>query len=134
MDQTTLFYSKPSYAVGEGVIFSGARRQRGGSILGAFKSVVTPVLTRIGRVLKKNVTQNAFGFAKDFMGDVVNGRNIKRSLINRAKQRGVRTATDTLSEAIGFQRRNNVKRGGVKNIKKMKNTSTRNQRGSGTKS
>ena len=85
MDQTALFYSKPSYVVGGGVIFSGARRQRGGSIFGAFKSVVTPVLSGLGRVLKKNVTKNAVGFAKDIMGDVVNGRNIKSSLVNRAK-------------------------------------------------
>ena len=45
MDHTAAFYSRPSYVGGAGPIFSGARRQRGGSVFGALKSIVSLLLT-----------------------------------------------------------------------------------------
>ena len=51
MDRTAAFYSRPSY-VGAGFpVFAGSRRQRGGSILGALKSMVGPVLSSLKSML-----------------------------------------------------------------------------------
>lgn len=123
MDRTAAFYSQPSYVSGAGNIYAGARRQRGGSILGALKSVVAPLISGIGRSLKRNVMKNAVGFASDVVGDLSSGKNIKSSLIRRGKERGLRTLQDMLpnrkTQARQTSKRSNVRR--------------RKQRGSGKK-
>lgn len=93
MNRTAAFYSRPSYLSGAGGIFSGARRQRGGSILGALKSVVKPLANNLGSSLKSN----AFGFAKDVVGDIVKGRNLKDTLLSRGKERGLKTLKQTFT-------------------------------------
>lgn len=92
MDRTAAFYSRPSYMSGGGAIFAGARRQRGGSILGALKKVVKPFANNFG----KSIKSNALGLAKDVIGDVVKGRNIGSSLLTRGKQRGLKTLKQTV--------------------------------------
>ena len=59
MDRTAAFYAGPSYRGSGFPVFSGSRRQRGGSILGAIKSMVMPVLGTIG----KSALKQAVGFA-----------------------------------------------------------------------
>ena len=88
MDRTAHFYASPSY-VGRGAgfpIFSGSRRQRGGSILGSIKSLVLPTLATVGKHVGKTALSEAVGLAKDVVGDVVKGRNIGQSL----KQHGLK--------------------------------------------
>ena len=97
MDRTAAFYSRPSYVGGAGNIFAGGRRQRGGSVLGAVKSIVTPLLSGVGQSLKRHAMKNAVGLATDVVGDVFTGKNIKDSLINRGKQRGLATLKGTFS-------------------------------------
>lgn len=85
MDRTAKFYSSPSY-VGHGAgmpIFSGSRRQRGGSILGSIKSLVQPTLTSMG----KAAINQAVGLAGDVLGDVFRGRTIKQSLTQHGLKR-----------------------------------------------
>ena len=98
MDRTSVFYSRPSYVGGAGSIYAGSRRQRGGSVLGALKSVVTPVLSGVGQSLKKNAMNNAFGLATDVVGDMFSGKNLQSSLIHRGKQRGLRTLHQTFAD------------------------------------
>lgn len=47
MDRTATFYSQPSYVQrGAGLpVYSGSRRQRGGSVLGAVKNFIMPVVS-----------------------------------------------------------------------------------------
>lgn len=126
MDHTAHFYSKPSY-IGAGVIFSGARRQRGGSILGALKSVVLPIVKRIGRSFGRVASKNALGLATDVLHDTISGRNIKDSIINRGKNRLFQTANEGLTNigsAIGLSRNQTKTRGVAKRGR-------RRQRGSG---
>ena len=101
---------------GAGPIFTGARRQRGGSVLGAIKSVVSPLLSGVGNSIKKNAMNNAFGLALDVVGDIFTGKNIKSSLINRAKQRVLKTLKDTFSDVRGMPIRRKKKV--VKRMKK----------------
>lgn len=93
MNRTAAFYSRPSYLSGAGAVFSGARRQRGGSILGALKSVVKPIANNLGNSLKTN----ALGFAKDVVGDIVRGRNVKDTLLSRGKERGLKALKQTFT-------------------------------------
>ena len=95
---SSFFYSRPSYLSGAGAIYSGARRQRGGSVFGALKSIVTPLISGIGRSLKKNVVNNAIGFASDVVGDITSGKNVKQSLLNRGKQRSLQTLKQTFTK------------------------------------
>ena len=121
MTSTSSFYARPSYLSGAGVIYSGARRQRGGSIFGALKSIVTPLVSSFGKSLKRNVVNNAIGFAGDVVGDIASGRNVKQSFLNRGKERGLRTLKETF---VRKEKRKTPKR---------LNTRTRRQRGSGRK-
>lgn len=103
MDYTASFYSRPSY-VGSGVVFSGERRQRGGSILGALKSVVMPVLSKVGPKILKTVgniaKKQVFGLATDLLMDRVSGKNVTDSLKSRGKTRLLQSAAQGLN-AIG---------------------------------
>lgn len=108
MDYTAHFYSKPSYVGAGGAIFSGSRRQRGGSILGSIKSVVVPFVKSIGRNLFGVAKKQAVGLASDVVSDAINGRNIKDSLKARGKQRLLKGAQQGLNKLRGVKR---VKRG-----------------------
>ena len=106
MDHTAAFYSGPSYGQrGSGFpVFAGSRRQRGGSILGALKSLVLPALSNIG----KSALKQAVGLASDVAGDVMSGRQVGQSL----KQHGVR-------------RLKNVGRSGLRTVINQVNPTTR---------
>ena len=134
MDSTSAFYSQPSY-VGGGVIFSGARRQRGGSILGALKSIVVPVLKTVGRSFGRIATKGALGMASDVINDTLSGRNVKESLKSRGKQRLLNAANEglsTLGNMIGNRsnvgkRRRKKQRGSGKSLSKHSRTRSRSR-------
>ena len=128
MDHTATFYSRPSYVGGAGPIFTGARRQRGGSVLGAIKSIVSPLLSGVGYSIKKNAMNNALGLATDVVGDMISGKNVKSSFLSRAKERGLRALKQTFAEVMPVRR----KRKPVKRMKKR--VVGKKQRGSGRKS
>ena len=99
MDYAAKFYSSPHH-VGSGVIYSGARRQRGGSALGALKSMVLPIAKTVGPKLIKKVGKIAksqlFGLATDLIADKVSGRNMTDSLKSHGKARLLQGATQGL--------------------------------------
>ena len=128
MDHTATFYSRPSYVGGAGPIFTGARRQRGGSVFGAIKSIVSPLLSGVGNSIKKNAMNNALGLATDVVGDMISGKNVKSSFLSRAKERGLRALKQTFAEVMPVRR----KRKPVKRMKKR--IVGKKQRGSGRKS
>ena len=89
MDRTAAFYSAPSYRYGGGAmpVFSGSRRQRGGSIFGAFKRLFMPIITSLGKKLAKKGAQQAVGLAGDVVKDAFMFKDIKQSLANNGKKR-----------------------------------------------
>ena len=92
MDRTAAFYAGPSYRGAGFPVFSGSRRQRGGSILGAIKSMVMPVLGSIG----KSALKQAVGFAGDVASDISQGRSLRSSL----KSHGLKRLKNVGSEAF----------------------------------
>ena len=103
MDRTAAFYSAPSYqyrGAGGFPVFSGSRRQRGGSILGSIAKVAMPILGNIG----KAALGQAVGLAKDVAGDVMQGRNIRHSLKQHGLKRLKNTAMSSLSSITGRPR------------------------------
>lgn len=97
MDRTADFYSRPSYVQrgGAGIpVYSGSRRQRGGSILGALKSFFLP----LGKSVLKKGTKQAIGLAADMAGDVFRGRNLQQSLIQHGKRRAKNLGREALAE------------------------------------
>ena len=100
MDYFAKFYSRP-YHVGSGVVFSEARRQRGGSVLGALKSMVLPVMRALEPKLIKTVGKIAkrqlFGLATDLLADKVSGKNMTDSLKSRGKSRLLQGAAQGLN-------------------------------------
>ena len=99
MDYAAKFYSSPHH-VGSGVVYSGARRQRGGSALGALKSMVLPIAKTVGPKLIKKVGKIAkrqlFGLATDLIADKVSGKNMTDSLKSHGKSRLLQGATQGL--------------------------------------
>lgn len=146
MDRTAYFYSRPSYYVGGGSfpVFSGSRRQRGGGIFGSLAKLVMPALKSVG----KHALGQAASLAKDVAGDVIAGKNIKSSLMNRGKSRLMNIASNAGKQGINTLRsvtqssnsvtpsnsiRQNRKRRGTKRLVSKQNTKRRriNQSGRG---
>ena len=101
MDRTAAFYSRPSY-VGAGFpVFAGSRRQRGGSILGALKSMVGPVLSS----LKSSVMKEGVGLLSDVVSDVTQGRSLGSSLKTRGLKRLGNVGNQTLSTILPSRKR-----------------------------
>lgn len=96
MDRTASFYSRPSYYGAGFPVFAGSRRMRGGSILGALRGIVTPLLKNVG----KNALKQAVGFASDVADDVISGRNFKESLKSHGKRRAINFGKSAASTAI----------------------------------
>ena len=80
MDRTANFYSSPSYVGGSFPVFSGSRRQRGGSIFGALKNFFMPILTGFGKKLAKRGAKEAFGLAKDVARDALSNKNVSHTI------------------------------------------------------
>ena len=107
MDRTANFYSQPTYGQrGSGLpVYSGARRQRGGSVLGALKNFIMPLLGQVKQKAIKHAKREALNLAKGVAMDAVRGQNIGNSLkkrgIHHLKQLGKNMATDTVQGFAG---------------------------------
>lgn len=99
MDHTAAFYSRPSSHVGGGGfnVFAGSRRQRGGSIFGKLKNFFLPVAKNLG----KSLFSHGIGLANDVARDAMEGKSIKKSLMNRGKSRALDFGKTALREGIG---------------------------------
>ena len=103
MDRTAAFYSQPSYVQrGGGLpVYSGSRRQRGGSILGALKSLVMPFLGNLKQNAVRRAKQEAWNMAKGVAQDAMSGKNVINSIktrgIRHVKQLGKKVGRDTLN-------------------------------------
>ena len=102
MDQTAVFYSAPSYRYGGGAmpVFSGSRRQRGGSIFGAFKRLFMPIITSLGRKLAKQGAKQAVGLAGDVARDAFMFKDVKQSLASNAKKRALDLGKYAVDEGL----------------------------------
>ena len=90
MDRTATFYSMPSYAYGAGMpIFTGARRQRGGSIFGSLKNFFLPILKGFGKKVVKRGMHEGLGLAKDVVKDAFMFKNINDSVKQHGKKRAL---------------------------------------------
>ena len=87
MDRAQHFYSRPSYVGGSFPVYSGSRRQSGGSVFGAIGRSVAPAASTIGKTLGRE----ALGFVGDVAHDVADGSSFKDALKARAKERIQRT-------------------------------------------
>ena len=107
MDRTASFYSQPSYQFkGAGFpVYAGSRRQRGGSILGALSKMVLPVLSTVGKNVGRAALNQAMGFAKDVMGDIARGGDIKQSLKQHGLKRLRNVALKSLSKVSASRKR-----------------------------
>ena len=92
MDATARFYSQPTY-VGGFNIYRGSRRQTGGSVMGAFKNNVLPMLKDVG----KQVGKQALGLAGDVAKDLMTGRSLSESV----KRHGQKRIASMASQGIG---------------------------------
>ena len=102
MDRTLMFYSAPTYAHGGSMpIFSGARRQRGGSIFGALKRFFLPILKGLGRKVVKQGAKQAVGLAKDVVGDALMFRNVNDSVKKHGKKRALDFTRYAANEGLG---------------------------------
>jgi len=98
MDRTSTFYSQPSYAGGGFPVFSGSRRQRGGSIFGALSRAVLPMLKTFGKKAATHVAKKALGLGQNVLFDTMKGVNPRQSLIKHGKQ----AAREVISDGSRF--------------------------------
>jgi len=98
MDDTLAFYSRPSHQFRGGAfpVFTGSRRQRGGSIFGSLKRFFVPIAKSVGR----NLLNRGLGLARDVAEDALAGKNIKSSLVNRGKAAAIDVGKSTAKEGL----------------------------------
>ena len=106
MDRTAAFYASPTYVQrGGGIpIFSGSRRHRGGSILGAIKNFFMPLLPGIKNYAVKKVTSAAAGLANNVVQDALSGKHIGQSLKSRGLQSMKRLGKDVFQDSASLVR------------------------------
>lgn len=131
MDRTAALYSRPFYGGGMPV-FSGSRRQKGGSIFGALQRFFMPVVKAFGRKIVKHGAQQAVGLAKDVVKDAFLTGNVKDSVRKHGKKRALdltRYVADeglsTLQNMIGSGRRRRRRR--QQSLRKRKRSSKRSK-------
>ena len=98
MDRTSAFYSQPSYVGGGFPVFSGSRRQRGGSIFGALSRTVLPMLKTFGKKALGHVAKKALGLGQNVLSDTLRGVNPRQSLMKHGRQ----AAKEVLSDGSRF--------------------------------
>lgn len=132
MDQTALFYSRPSHEFRGGAfnVFAGSRRQRGGGIFGSLKNFFLPVAKNLGRSL----LATGLGLAGKVANDTLQGKNFKESLMEHGKSHAInfgksaaKEGVNALSNMIGRGKRR-VRRRRPKRIHKRKATKTHSTR------
>lgn len=98
MDDTLAFYSRPSHQFGGGAfpVFTGSRRQRGGSIFGSLKRFFVPIAKSVGR----NLLNKGLGLARDVAEDALAGKNIKSSIVNRGKAAAIDVGKSTAKQGL----------------------------------
>ena len=104
MNPSSRFYSQPTYVGSINLpVYSGSRRQAGGSLFGSIKRAVVPTLKTAG----KEMGRQALGLFSDVAQDVLSGEDIGESIKQRAKERaaeaarqGIRAITDTASQVL----------------------------------
>ena len=109
MNRTHVFYSRPSYVGGSFPIYSGSRRQRGGTIFGAGNREFLPDATTMNR---KQVSS----YMDDVANDVLEGKSVTDSMKERAADvlnEGIKRATRMADRAIVNKLNNRRRRPGV---------------------
>ena len=107
MHRTATFYAQPTYNQNGGglPVYSGSRRQRGGSVLGAIKAFIMPFLSGVKNRVIQQAKAEGTKFAKGVAKDAVQGKNIIQSAKTRAihgvKQLGKNVAHDTTRALTG---------------------------------
>lgn len=95
MDRTSTFYSHPSHVGGGFPVFSGSRRQRGGSIFGALSRTVLPMLRSFGKRALGHAAKKALGLGQHVLFDTMRGVNPRQSLMKHGKQAAKEFLTDS---------------------------------------
>ena len=116
MDRTAAFYASPTYVQrGGGIpIFSGSRRQRGGSILGAIKNFFMPLLPGLKNYAVKKAKSAVVDFTNNVATDINSGRPVGQSFRRGAIKTGKRVATTAMNDAfttvLGSRKRQNTRK------------------------
>ena len=111
MDRTATFYAQPTYSQrGGGLpVYSGSRRQRGGSVLGAIKAFIMPFLSGVKNRVIHHAKAEGAKVLKGVARDAVQGRNIVQSAkthaIHGAKQLGKNVVLDTARTLTNSRKR-----------------------------
>ena len=98
MDRTADFYSRPSHDFRGGAgfhVFAGSRRQRGGSVLGSLKGLFMPIAKDLG----KAAVATGVALAQDVVRDKMMGKNLKSSILEHGKARGLDFAKTAVKSA-----------------------------------
>ena len=102
------FYAGPSHMLGGAfTIYSGTRRQRGGSFFGSLKKIMVPVGQSAVRGLKaaarnpmvqsaaKRVLEQGIALGTNVAVDALQGRNVGESIRERAREGALQALTGT---------------------------------------
>ena len=90
------YYKRSQFGAGQLLVFGGTRRQRGHSLFGNLIRTALPMIKNLGMsavravapTLVRAVAPTLFNTGKGVLSDVLAGKNLKSSVINRSKRAG----------------------------------------------
>ena len=82
------YYRRSQFGAGQLPSFGGTHRQRGHGLFGNLIRTALPVIKDLGMSAVRAVAPTLFNTGKGVLSDVLAGKNLKSSVINRSKKAG----------------------------------------------
>ena len=84
----TNYYRRSQFGAGQLPAFCGTRRQPGHGLFGNLIKTAHPMIKNLGMSAVRAVAPTLFNIGKGVLSDVLAGKNLKSSVINRSKKAG----------------------------------------------
>ena len=104
------YYKRSQFGAGQHPAFGGTRRQRGHGLVGNLIRTALPRIKNMGMSAVRAVAPTLFNTRKGVLSDVLAGKNLKSSVINRSKRVGKEVLGKAATYLSGTTRGPPVKR------------------------
>ena len=82
------YYKRSQFGAGQLPAFGGTRGQRGHGLFGNLIRTALPMIKNLGMSAVRAVAPTLFNTGKGVLSDVLAGKNLKSSVVNRSKKAG----------------------------------------------
>ena len=87
-DEHANYYRRSQFSAGQLSVFGGTRRQRGNGLFDNLIRTALPMIKNLGMSAVRAVAHTLLNTGKGVLSDVLAGKNLRSSVINRSKKAG----------------------------------------------